>query len=147
MIAEPLLIDAEVKDKTDRTPEWVARADWSSGDTYLAFWSAYPPEQRDEFMMGRAEWAVINLRAEIVAQRKLQHELWTERREVIEGNKERIAKLPDDDLGKRRRKYIEDHQKEDLLSLRAQMIVSRHEVRRCIKYVRAVQPKQELTHG
>jgi activating signal cointegrator 1 len=149
MIAEPLLIDAEVVEKDDkesRVPKWNARADWSSGDTYLAFWSAHPPDQRDQFMTGRAEWAVINLREQIGAQRRRQHELWAARRHMIEINKKMIAELPNDDLGKRRRKYIEDHQKEDLLSLRAQMIVSRYEVRRCVRYVRAVQPKPASKH-
>lgn len=141
---EAPLFDVEVVEKADqesRTPKWVARADWSSGDAGLAFWSAHPPAIRDEFLIGRAESYAANMRAEIVAQRRRQHELWAARAELIEGNTKRIADLPDDDMGKRRRRHIEEQGKENLLSLRAQMIVSRHEVRQAVRYIRAVQPK------
>lgn len=149
MIAEPLLIEAEIVEKGDResrTPEWVHRADWSSGDAFLAYWSAHPPERRDRFLIGHAEGTLINLHDTIRAQRALQHQLWAERAEALRVASDQIADLPDNEMGKRRRKHIEVQCKEHLLSLRAQMIVSRQQLRRCVRYVRAIQMKPVSKH-
>lgn len=137
----PLLIEAPIKESADRTPAWVHRADWSSKDALIAFWSAHPPEIRDDFLNARAESYTENFWAQIRKQRAEQSKLWHERAALIEATDAKIAELPDDLRGRLMRKDIKDEAEDKLLALRARMRVSRSEVRRAVRYLRALQPK------
>lgn len=140
----PLLIVAEekAKDVVDRVPAWVRRADWSSNDTLLAFWSAHPPEMRNEFLNNRAESYVKNFREQLGKHRTEMSSLWQARKQLIESEAGAIAKLPADSFADLRRREIREEHETRLLSLRASMKVERSRVRRCIRYLRAIRPKQ-----
>lgn len=138
------MIAQQIRTSTD-TPEWVHRADWSSKDALLAFWSAHPPALRNAFLKARAAGAVTHFREQICALRHKQHELWLNREQLIDDAAARIAELPDSDsdVGRRKRKDIQEDAKEHLGALRTEMRVLRADVRRCIKYLRAIEPKKE----
>lgn len=142
MIAEPLLIDAPVKEKVDRTPEWVQRADWSSRDALIAFWSAHPPARRDDFLNARAESCAINFWSKIGTHRAAQSKLWQARRELFQWELDKIAALPTNEMSGLKHKEIREEAKARLMGLRAQMIVERSGVRNCLRYLRALQPKR-----
>lgn len=142
MIAEQILIDALVKQKEDRVPEWVRRADWSSHDTLLAFWSAYPPELRDDFLKARAESSAANFRAQIIKCRAEQSAIVQARRTLIRVHVKIVAEMTVTPLYRFHRKKLRKELCEELAALRAKMRVSRDEVRRCVRYLRAVQPKK-----
>lgn len=78
------MIAQQLRTSTD-TPEWVYRADWSSKDALLAFWSAHPPAQRDPFLDTRAEAYAKNFREEIVKLRGQMHDIWEARTTLEKG--------------------------------------------------------------
>lgn len=143
MIAEPLLIDAPIKQDGNYTPAWWARADWSSRNALLAYWSAHPPELRkgNAYLEARAESFIANMWAQIKVQRAEQSRLWQARRDLMDWELKKIQELPADSLNGHRHREFRDEAKAKLLALRAQMKVSRAAVRKCIKYLRVIQPK------
>lgn len=144
MFAEQtLIINAPEKEKEDRTPAWVRKADWSSNDALLAFWSAHPPTVRDDFLKARAESYAVNFWAQIMSHRQRQHEIWIERQKLIDWQKKELPEMPGGTVNERaRRKEADDDATSRLLSLRVKMRGCRDDIRRCIRYLRAVTPKQ-----
>lgn len=140
----PTLIDAPVKERDAgyRPPAWAKRADWSSRNALLAFWSAHPPEMRNDFLKSRAESYVNNFREQLGKNRAEMSRLWKARKELIESEADKIAKLPADNLAANRQREIREEYAAKLLTLRAEMRVARNEVRRSIKYLRAIEPKK-----
>lgn len=134
------MIAQQLRTSTD-TPEWVYRADWSSKDALLAFWSAHPPALRDEFLRARAEAYTKNFCEQIGKLREQMHDLWEARRKLLDEWAEKCSKLKADDLHGRKYRQLSEEKKEKLLALRSRMRVLRGDVRRCIKYLRAIEPK------
>ena len=144
MIADQMLVNAPIvvkDDKENRTPAWVTRADWSENDALLAYWSAHPPAIRGDFLIGRAEAYAANMRAEIAAQRQQQGKLWKVRGDIIAAYAEKVAAVPDSEHAARKREEARAEGAKKLDSLRSDMNASRREVRRCVRYLRAIHPK------
>lgn len=137
------MIAPQIRTSTD-TPEWVLRADWSSKDALLAFWSAHPPALRahNPFLQARAEAYTQNFCEQIARLRAQMHDVWEARKRLIDEWTDKCSKLKADDLHGRKYHQLSEEKKERLLALRSQMHMLRSDVRRAVRYIRAIEPKR-----
>src|SRR3990172_10603186 len=106
MFAEPILINAP--EKEDRCPAWSKRADWSSNDALIAFWSAHPTELRDDFLNARAEFSTLYFQSQLVKHRAEQSALRQERRALIRTHAKIVPQVTVNQLYKLKRRKMRE---------------------------------------